>query len=110
MNKIVVFKKNRKIGDGKAVIPTYISKVNGKFINIRLASNVLNHINKSELKFPVEITLENEDMFISTKNYTNEMTKESKTFKYLVIYNFSDITHYDIKAPSLEEIIEQMKN
>ena len=111
--KLTLFEKTIKKGDGNKWKTYFAMNDNGKSISVNLTDSAKTEILKSGAKFPLAITIDDDNYFITTDTFTNQDGVKLK-YPRCVITSFITIEHAEIKKTTLADVfnadIEEFNN
>lgn len=100
---LTLFKKTMKKEGGEKWYSYFAMNSNGDSINVGLTDSAKTEILKSGIQFPLEITLDENDYFITTQSYVNNDGIRLKSYK-CVITSFTAIAKADIKKKTITDV------
>ena len=99
---LLLFKKTMKGEDNKSWDTYFMTNKDGQNITARLTDNAKADIVKSGIDFPLQITVGDNDYFITTEKYTNNDGVEKK-FAVCVLQGITKIEKADVKKKTLTD-------
>lgn len=104
--KLNLFRKQMKGEDNSKWFNYFAVNLDGQSITVRLSDTAKMEILKSGIDFPLAVTINDNDYFITTETYTNNDGKKIKS-AVCVITSFTKIEKADLEKRTLADVFKE---